>query len=345
MPTKQVPNAIENISRCELKPGILGKYLVSGSKVIRLIDDARVTQLWNRLLDSQNDGINTLTKPWETDLANMARNHQAKNISLGDMLRFVPGHYGSIIRKFRIFPSPDKTEMQCIPNQFWSLNQRVSLSDDVLQLAWEVMSDLLNAMLPKNFDYPPYAVDIQLVKYMTSSEDLDRIFDLLADSGSIYTRFGHKLDEYRAMATGPFDLRYVRDIFGWGCTVPRINTWLFKINEKFKASSAKHVPENYRILGIPHLDGYKFFSALISERDVIRTEIYDDEKWVELPMSSDNIIIFPAKDNVNKQLGIKPTWHRVLLNNKSDETIPEKPNVTLLMGIVSLKDSLKLSFT
>ena len=48
------------------------------------------------------------------------------------------------------------------------------------------MSDLLDTMIPENFDYPSYAVDIQLDKYMTSSEDLYRIFDLLADSGPIW---------------------------------------------------------------------------------------------------------------------------------------------------------------
>ena len=56
-----MPSVIESISRCEFKLSLLGEHMVSSSKVIQLIDDQRVEQVWNSLLESEKDGVNTLT--------------------------------------------------------------------------------------------------------------------------------------------------------------------------------------------------------------------------------------------------------------------------------------------
>jgi hypothetical protein len=248
------------------------------------------------------------------------------------MLRFVPGGLAHIARKAIIFPN--EQEMLTIPNHFWIENKSYAFHGDILRKTWDLMSDILRSILPKSSVYPSYAVSIEQLKYLNNTSDLDPLYALLADSGGAWMRLGHKLDAYKATAVGPFDLKAIRDLYAWCCLVPGVGSLLPRLNSLLKKFSRKSVPETTRLIGIPHVDALKVVTALASDRNVIKTEIYDGRQWAELPLSHDSLAIFPSKQ-ASKQLGIAPTWHRVLQIEWNNEPVNFSHNVTLSLGVVA----------
>ena len=80
------------------------------------------------------------------------------------------------------------------------------------------------------------------------------------------------------------------------------------------------------------MDGSKALTALASDRDVLRTEVYDGKEWLELPLTNDSLAILPSR-KLDRGLGVPPTWHRVLIDERRESDRP-RPNVTLAFGVV-----------
>jgi hypothetical protein len=319
----------------DLKPGRLGEFFRNGAKAVVLGDDHRVGDLWEALMGGQGRDAGTTgdaAQAWESSVLDLARNHRAGDMQLGDMLRFIPGHYAYIARKMKVLPRPDGHALQTIPD-FWTGNKRVTPSEETLRTVWELMTDILRSTWPDDREPPPYAVVVELLKYPPASADLDKVFSLLADVSGRWARLGQRLDAHKSQAAGPFDVRGIRDLFAWASVTPGAGLLFQQLNRFFSRFGLKGVPGQTRLIGDPHADSTKAVSALASDRDVIRTEVWDGRNWVELHLTPGSLAIFPSRKLV-AQLGIMPTWHRILLTEPATEGVTRRLNATLSLGIV-----------
>src|SRR3546814_2788843 len=101
--------------------------------------------------------------------------------------------------------------------------------------------------------------------------------------------------------------------------------------------SSDLIDRGERIFEAPHYD-LRYFSGLCGSRQNVRTEIYAEGSWMELPIGLDSITIIPGT-LAQRAFGLQPTLHRVLHRN-DDEYIEKDAiiddhrlrNVTLLIG-------------
>jgi hypothetical protein len=234
-----------------------------------------------------------------------------------------------------IFQESDHQELQVIPESFWNGNERLSLSPDLLRTIWELMSYICRSAWLDGPEPLPYAVAIERLKYPNSTAEMDKLFHLLADSGGRWTHIGQRVDAYKAMATGPFDTKIIRDLFALSSLIPGVHQLLHRVNKFFRNFSRRDVPQAMRMIGDPHVDGNKILTALTSDRDVLVTEMYDGRDWLELPLSPNTLTIFPSKQSI--PLGMTPTVHRILMKEQDHNSVSSSPNVTLSIAIVGRK--------
>ncbi len=215
---KRDSEAIVELAREELKPGILGKLYHDGAKAVHLQNDDRVEQIWMELVVAQKHGFG---KPfWHHGIIDFARNHAAKQMDVGDMWRFLPGNYGHIARKTILYPEPGSQTIKTIPEHFWSNDQREAPPQEIWRVVWELATDVFQGFLPAHAPSTNHAVVLELLKYPDCLTDLEHIFDLLADASGGWTQIGQKLDAYKAMTEGPLDKKGVRDLFALGSLIP-----------------------------------------------------------------------------------------------------------------------------
>lgn len=334
---------IDELSLADIGPGRLAECFQNGALAVRIGGDQRIEDVWASLVDLESAA--DLSHPTRWNLFDMARNHSPGNNQLGDMIRVVPGHYASIIRKFRIYQSPEKGGLRTTPETFWNRTEWTEIPPRVLVNTWDLMSALLTGMLPDGVLLPNHAVDVQIVKYITSPAELDRLSGLLSDSAGRYARIGHDVDRFRAEAAGPLGLKGIRTLFGLGCLSPSLRPQLRRLNGWLLPRSEKATLPTSQIVGIPHFDGPELFVALSSQRDQLVTEVLDGSNWVELPLSASSVSLFAAKNETSRQLGIVPTRHRVLVDSaRPIEDYSDSANVTLRLAIVDLQDSLNIDY-
>lgn len=256
-------------------------------------------------------------------------------MNVGDMIRFLPGYYSHFARKLILYSDSANGKIRTIPEKFWSGEIPQMYPSEVLQTAWELATDIFKSCLPEEFDYPNYAVSVELLKYPRSLKELRSLCDLVADSdGGVWTDHGRKLDIYRGkvIAGSPFDKKIVGRIFRFGSKIPGINLFLELLNRSVFYRYLS--PKDAAAIGPPHTDGIRTLTLLAGERDTIFTEIYDGKRWHEIPLTSKSLYILPSEFLSNK-IGIKPTFHRISIrNNIGVNSESSKPNVTLLLGIV-----------
>jgi hypothetical protein len=328
--------AIVRVSRDDLKPGSLATLFKSGAKAVILTGDQRVYQLWNglfgaKLCGSEKNG--DIEPPWESSLLNTARNHRSGDMNLGEMLRFVPGSFAHSARKTIVFQAPDQQQhLQTIPKNYFNNNRGMTFPQNLLRTAWDLMSEIVSSTSLDGPGDPPYAVAIEQLKYPSSSVDLDKIFELLSDSGGKWTQIGHRLDAYKATAMGPFNTRVVRDLFAVLSLVPGFRSLLHQANGFLTGLDHKNVSEGMRIVGDPHVDSEKVLTALASDRDVLITEVYDGKRWVELPLSPDTLTILPCEKMTKYR--VAPTVHRILIKDRTLTSTLSKSNATLGLAVV-----------
>ncbi|MGI9542522.1 MAG: hypothetical protein ACR2MX_04635 [Cyclobacteriaceae bacterium] len=314
----------------------MGSLFQQGAKAVVLKGDPRIPWLWKSLIELQNGGhaiINGPIGPWETKIQDLALNHRQNDVYLGDMLRFTPGALAHIARKVLIFKDSNG-QIKAIPDKFNNHEGNVVLKQKIYQTVWDISQDMLRSTLPENSDLKNYAVKIDMLHYPDSPEDLGRIFSLLADASGGWTRLGMKIDRIKAKATCFFDLKALRDLFALGSLIPGINILLRKINGFLFRFSKKKVPSDTLLVGEPHVDGPNILTALISNRDLLCTEVHGGKAgWVELPMSTDTLAIFPS-EQLGKISTISPTTHRILFKETDDPGEINKPNITLNLSVI-----------
>ncbi len=320
----------------DLHSGKLRGLFEQGTKAVVLQGDPRIPWLWKSLIELQNGGhaiINGPKGPWETNIQNLALNHRPNDVYLGDMLRFTPGALAHIARKVLIFKDSDD-QIRAIPDKFNNHEGNVALKQEIYQTVWGICQDLLRSTLPEKSDFKKFAVKIDMLHYPDSTEDLDRIFALLADASGGWTRLGMQIDRTKAKANCFFDVKAIRDLFALGSLIPGINILLRKINGFLLEFSQKKVPNDTFLVGEPHIDGPNILTALMSDRDLLCTEVHGGEAgWLELPLSTEALAIFPS-EQLGKMSTILPTVHRILFKKTNSSGEINKPNITLNLSVI-----------
>lgn len=310
----------------------LWEYFKKGAKAIHLTNDSRFETLWikvNEFLTSEG-----CTPFWEDSIYTLSKNHISNESNLGDMIRFFPSAVGHYARKMVLISNGKNEEIKVYPEQFLSNKGYNALSQDVLQLAWDLASEIYYQCLPKGFTPPEYAVSLQILKYPDSKMDFYKTFNLLKESGSgKWTKLGQKTDltRQKTLINGPFDLYFISKLFRYISMIPILNLVLNPINRIFFKKYSRKLTD-YEIIGPAHVDS-RSFTMLMGNRDAIVTEVYDNESWHEIELSPRSMHVFPGKC-FHKEIGLKPTYHRYSIFNKATNNGNRKPNITLLLGIV-----------
>ena len=325
-------DAIFSCSRADLQPGKLEMLFKDGGIAGILKYDPRMKWLW----DSQFGNpaiVEEMAYPWDSTFEQIAQNHQKGSIVLGDMLRFISGGLGYTARKSVLFKYSDN-ELKTIPEKFYGKKGCVEFDKKFLHIVWEVIHDVFQSIHPANLALPPYAIKIELLKYPKGLASLDEINALLDDVGGIWSKIGRQLDSKRMEAVGFLSWRGLKELYALGHFIPGINYILDGVNKFLPDSRGRVVYENEKLIGEPHVDN-KIFTALISDRDIIKTEVYDEKQgqWVTLPLTIDSLAFFPAS-LMDKKLKISPTKHRILLSKTRDREEVLRPNITLNLSVV-----------
>lgn len=330
------PEAILTVFAQDLKPGYLYELFKKGTKVVLLKNDHRVGELWTETLESRvgetlRSGYRR--KAWESNIFDIARNHQSGELVFGDMLRFSPGEYGHWARKVKVFSKNGSSNMQTVPSCFIDGDERVAYSEKTLQKVWALLGEILESAVPGKGTLSGYAVSIEILKYPNSPNDLMNVIDLLADASGGWTRLGRTLDTYKGRAAGIFKATLIRDCFAVASLVPGINRLLHWINTFFVNAQQRHIPKKSVVIGADHVDGSKYFTCLAGDRKNIKTQIHTGKDWMDLDLTPNTLAIFPSQKSA-KGFGMTPTRHRIFIQEDHDCRSGSKNNVTLSFAIV-----------
>jgi hypothetical protein len=333
-----IKDSIARISREDLTPGNLYNLFRSGAKAVILENDDRVLPLWRDLLGSESSSEAKLDSgevlPWKGSFLDMAKNHLAKKdvgSHLGDMLFYNQGHLAYIARKFNLYNDSDNNKLRTVPEFFYKEGDQFNIPDPILNTIWDLGEDIYKSALPADAERPAYGMSIERLKYEDCYTDTEKMITLLKNSTDIWSRLGRKVDDRKAKAAGPFERRYVRDLYGLLCQIPGIRVFVNWLNEVFRSYTRKDsIADNEEVVGISHTDG-RLITCLSSSRTSIKTEIYDGKKWREIPLVRDSLVIFPGRGM--EKYGVDPLWHRIL--NLTDA--PTGPNKSLIYGLRPIK--------
>lgn len=322
-------NAIVECPQHEFVPGRLGECFRNGVKAV-LLDDPRAAHVWNRLLGPMPERTSTAggsLPPWEATLPQVAKNHLAGNIFAGDMLRFIPGGIGHIARRIILVPVEDGS-IVTIPAHF----SHKSIPEDDVRVVWKLMTDVLRSTYPADSPLPPYRVTIEMLKYPNSFDEVEQIVALLGDTFGGCTRLGMRMDTWRWQAAGLFATPYLREIVAFASLIPGLRKLIHTFNRWMTPLSYRHVPEGTSVIGGPHTDGSKIVTALLSERETLTTEVHTGQRWLDLPLTTGRLAIFPSA-RLDPRLSILPTLHRILIQTQPPVEQPAKPNITLSLTV------------
>jgi len=324
--------SILNVTPRALEREELSRLFHKGQAII-LNEDERILRLFHSVLDWLGLNNGTDQSPFEMNLLDLARNHCEGNLQAGDMLRFVPSSFGHLARKFVVCPSGVDQSLEVFPNAFYLRDRRVPVPHNLVESSWNLMSDVFHSAVPKLAKTLPYAVEVDVLIYPTSSAQIDKLHTLLADSGGFWSQLGHRIDANKAIATGIFDTRVIRDLFAVTCLIPGIKNCAQMLNDRMLISSEKSVPEDYQIIGNPHVDGTKYITGLVGCRDNVHTQIFCNNRWIPLPVTADALAVFPSH-KMTSFGNILATRHRILLRNHPGNERTAKRNITLSLSIV-----------
>ncbi len=324
------PAPIVSLDKQQLTPGRIGEILRQGTRAVELSGDWRIKLIWDACVGNTGS-----SRPfWENGILEFAKHHHKGNTNAGDMLRFLPGSFGHIARKMVVYPADDGQRMWTLPEKYSTEGSSEEIDQDILRHAWEVTSDILVSMLPADQKLANYGVTLQLLKYPDSVNDLQRMFDLFADSSGGWMAFGQQLDKYRSECCEKLDVRLLRDVYAFGSLVPGVRQALVGINRYLSRHDRFKQPEGGFTIGKPHVDGTRLFTCLGGDRDRITTEVHDGESWHKLDMKDDSLYVFPA-GVMSEELGIVPTLHRYFVDDDRSEAVNPPPNVTLVLGVLT----------
>ncbi len=335
IPSNYRSNAIKECSGNELHTNYLASIFQNQTKAI-VLSDSRIPQFFEQILGCIDSVQRERGMPFfvNNSFFSLAQNFQ-RNSVLGDRIRFIPGSFAQMSRKMRIFPSAGNKEMQVDPPYFIEGNNRFYYPQDLLQGIWELMTEILNSIIPLKEIPFAYSVQVEIIKYPDSKLELDNLQEFLSLSAGCWTKLGMKLDSIKRQSRSILRTKGINDLLAFASLLSPIKPFIHRLNLQFDKENYKQIPEKGLVINRAHQDADKIVTCLASERDVIHTQIYDGNNWVELPLTSNTLAIFPSTA-IPDSISLKPTVHRVIFV-PSDEAKPgdtPKLNATVTFAIV-----------
>lgn len=319
--------AIRRLGRDQLERGGLYEQFRSGAQVVTVAGDVRVPQLWRSLVSDVGDG----GQVWAQNVFQLARNHIPGENNFGDILKFAEEQYGHIGRKVGFFPDARGGGFRVYPSP--RVSHRTELNERVFRAAWSLAMEVQESACPRGFDPDDYAVSIEILKYAESRSEHQHLLDMIGDSAGPWTTLGRRLDRARSGTKGFFQAKYLRDLYACGSVVPGLGRLLRSINAR-AGNGRYYALEDDRILaGPPHIDDARFLTMLCGNRDAVTTEVFDGDRWQEIPITTNDLSVFPgARFRGNGE--VEPVVHRYTICDNPAAPSCGAENVTLLIGTI-----------
>ena len=322
-------NPISDIESFDLKAGELLKRFRAGAQVICLRNCAQVQQIFDFFVGDAGIG----TEFWREDIFNLAENHIAGDFEFGDMCRFEKNQFGHLARKFCFYPDPVNGRFVTHPDFYGDAEMGVSKNPDMLRKVWDLALEIQQCAAETPINPAEYAVKIELLKYPSSAENLEKLFRFIANSESRWSRLGRRIDYAVSTAGGPLGARYVKDLYGILSVMPGFGQLLKVLNEKFCSSDYYSVPKDKILVGPPHTDGDRYLTMLSGKRNVMTTEFFADGNWIEIPVEPTSLSILPTR-MYERSMQVPATVHRYLIDRSDTMVAKDSPNVTFLIGVI-----------
>lgn len=281
-------------------------------------------------------------RSFDGSLFDLARNHHKGTGRSGDMLRFIPKLYSHIARKFEVYRASEDNSLRAWPPAFHSNNRLVPIPQDIIEAAWNLMSEVLVSTLPDHWRDLPHGIDVDVLVYPTSSLDVGRIQTLLTDSRLLsdssgtegyWSQLGHRIDAGKQRAAGMFKAKGIRDLFAIASLVPGFRGLLTALNDRMSETGEDATPEGFEVMAPAHIDRTRYITALMGRRDNLNTQVLWNGRWVSLPITDDAMALFPSL-KLSSVSDIAATTHRVLVHDPSGEAGVALQNVTLTLAVV-----------
>lgn len=323
-------DAISDIESKDLAAGEILRRFRAGAQVICLRNDPRIQQVCDAFLAAAGDDSTF----WNQDVFSLAGNHLSGNTEFGDVLRFERQNFGHVARKFCFYPDSESGDLFVYPTFNGEIESLVSRKREIFDLTWNLALEIHRSASIDPIDPNDCAVKIELLRYPNSSDKLEHLLNLVSDSNSGWGRLGRAIDASVMDAAGPFRSKYLRHVYGSMSVIPVLGKLFQLLNSVFRQSAFSSVAQDRIIVGSPHTDGTRYLSMLTGKRDMMKTEIFSQGTWVEVPVGPTTLSIFPNRP-YERSAGVSATVHRYTMIRGQSDSSQEMSNVTVLIGVIS----------
>ncbi|MGC4250694.1 MAG: hypothetical protein QM605_04300 [Sphingobium sp.] len=319
---------IAHVSAADLAPGTLGQCFHEGAAAVVIEGNPAVSSLWHSLAEQNVD------MPWTAPLYELSVNlrpHDDLTETLGDVFYFKPGRHAYIARKIEI--RAEERGLVTRPEAFHGRHGDWTMAADIREQCWRFSAAIMEAIAPRPEKHRSFRAVVQQLKYHESVAGHEALFRMMHNSLGSWGRVGYRLDQRREEMRGPLARRGLCDALALFSLVPFLRAPIDGLNgAAARMDKRGAVPEGYRLIVKPHFDT-RYFSALCGSRHNLRTEVFVEGQWLPLPISQDDIVIFPGLGAKNAY-GIRPTLHRVIQADGEPASRFDSGtrNLTLLLG-------------
>lgn len=331
---KIIDEPILSITPHEVERGELLRSFQKGRAAVILSGERRIQRLFQSVVDWLGLDGSISGESFGGNLVDLARNHLKENPNAGDMLRIQPGVFGHVARKFLVFRDAVDQSLMAFPNAFYLNNRRVPVPYGILESVWSLMSEVLMSAMPRHVNVLAYAAEVDVLVYPVSGPKVEELHTLLSDSCGAWSRLGHRIDANKGSAAGMFDKKIVRELFAIASLIPGLRELVTMLNERMSTADGSSLPDDYYVIGGPHIDEGKYLTGLIGRRHNLHTEICWDKRWIPVPVSSETMTIIPCLQ-ISSLNDIPATRHRVVLQSSLGNENTTAKNVTLSLSIVA----------
>jgi hypothetical protein len=304
------PSAVTDVTAMDWRRVSLGSVFAAGARAI-VLADARAQEVWGDLAPLFDPSISLL---------DAARNHRRREMRYGDILRFIPGETAHLARKLIIVSSDGGRTLTALPDGFACGAQRIVPPARTLRAIWDLMSELLEHTLEARDRPARYVVGVEHLMYPRSPEELEQVFELLADSAGTWTRLGRRVDAGKGAMVGLLNRFVVRDFAGLAAAMGGLRV-VQRIDRLRWNRTRDEAPAGRRPVLKAHVDSAKILTALVGDRRRLKTEVFDGRAWVDLPVTTDAVALLPSL-RIHSRSKIQPTCHRVVMSGDSPDRLP-----------------------
>lgn len=324
--------AVVELPNAELHPGELAEIFAAGAGAVVVPLGGALQRLWDELVEQEEEQL-----PWEAPLIDIAQNYRGSSSlarSLGDVVYFQPGHHGYIARKIEIDVDEDG-HLQGTPESFVQGSQTYEVPEHLIEECRALTDRIMAALTPTGRPAIPYRTAVQRLKYQAGPQELERLEAMTGNALARWGRLGFRVDVARGKLNPRLSRKGLSDALAIMTLIPACRRFVDWFNARFgdRRRAPPRAP-GARIIEAPHLDE-RYFSALCGKRDSVCTQIFFGDRWHDLPINIDALVIIPGK-LATRSFGLPPALHRVIYTGQQPaEPVQSRDgNVTVLFGAI-----------